>query len=92
MTEDDKVKMCGGCRNDFYNGKNPMSVKRCWSLNTAKPVVRFKIGTWTQPTQPGAFMEMNVLDCYHKDGAHFYEKLPDFAQNPILLNKDKDNE
>lgn len=29
---------CMGCRDDFYNGHNPMGVKECWGFNTARVV------------------------------------------------------
>lgn len=79
------VKHCGGCRDDFYNGKNPYSTKQCWSLKTARIVTRWRIGTWTQPTQPGAFTEVKVPNCYHAQGASFYEKLPAHAIDPVRL-------
>ncbi len=74
---------CGGCRNNFYNGNNgDLGVKQCWSVGKATVVVRFKIGTWTMPTAPGAFAKVRVPDCYHADGSHFYEKLPSNAKKP----------
>ena len=50
---------CVGCDNDFYNGKNPLGVKRCWMLENAKPVTRYRIGWWTPPTAPGAFTKVH---------------------------------
>lgn len=73
-------KHCIGCRDDFYNDKNPMGVKKCWGLKTAKMVTRFRIGTWTQPTQPYAFTKCKVPSCFHRDGEHYYEKLPSFVK------------
>jgi len=80
MKEVEKLKHCLGCRDDFYNDKNPMGVKRCWGLKTAKMVTRFRIGTWTQPTQPYAFTTVRQFQCFHQDGQHYYEKLPDFVK------------
>ncbi len=80
-TERQKMQMCGGCRDDFYNGKNPLGVQRCWGLKTAKKVIRYRIGTWTAPTEPGAFTKVTTLSCYHAKGEHYYEKLPSFV-NP----------
>lgn len=76
---------CGGCRDDFYNDHNPLGVKECWSLKTAKMVTRWKIGTWTQPTQPGAFMEVKVPNCYRQSGSSFQDRLPSCAIDPIRL-------
>lgn len=34
---------CIGCRDDFYNGKNPLGVSECWSFKGAKLVKRIRI-------------------------------------------------
>jgi hypothetical protein len=65
MTKADKLKMCRGCRNDFYNGNNSCGVKECWSLGSAKVVMRKEVHIdqrppWTQPAS-------KFLDCYHAD-------------------------
>lgn len=71
---------CQGCEDNFYNGNNPLGVKQCWMLKSAKLVTRFKTGTWTQPTEKGAFTEVMVPNCYHAKGQHFYDRLPDFVK------------
>lgn len=86
MTESEKMRHCGGCRDDFYNGKNPMGVQRCWGLKTAKLVTRYRIGTWTRPDQPGAFTKVKCLNCFHAKGEHYYEKLPDFVKQKDVVN------
>lgn len=73
-------KHCLGCEDDFYNGKNPMGVKQCWGLKTAKILTRYEIDTWTTPTQRGAFSEVKKPNCYHAKGQHYYEKLPSFVK------------
>lgn len=80
MKEADKLKHCRGCRDDFYNDKNPYGVKRCWGLATAEIVTRYRIGTWTQPTQSGAFTKVRVFNCFHQQGQHFYKQLPSFVK------------
>src|ERR1043166_2205618 len=80
MTEAEKLKHCRGCRDNFYNGNNPMGVQRCWMLKTAKMVKRYRIGTWTVPTEPGAFTEVKGLSCFHRDGEHYNEKLPELRE------------
>lgn len=80
MTEAEKMKHCHGCRDDFYNDKNPLGVKKCWGLKTAKMVKGFQIGTWTVPTEKGAFRHVKQLNCWHAQGVHFYDKLPSFVQ------------
>jgi hypothetical protein len=72
----DKLAMCAGCRNDFYNDKNPLGVKRCWSLESATPVIRYRTGFWTVPSTPDAFARVEVLDCYHTEGLSFQKELP----------------
>lgn len=80
MTESDKLNLCVGCRNDFYNGKNKIGVKRCWSLKDAKVVTRYKLGWWTRPDEPGAFQEVTTLTCHHAPGQYaHYEQLPPYA-------------
>jgi hypothetical protein len=86
LSESQKLQMCNGCRDDFYNGKNPMGVQRCWGLKTAKKVTRYRIGTWTAPTEPGAFTQVTTLSCYHAQGCAYYEKLPSFV-NPKDVRK-----
>jgi len=74
MTENQKLKHCAGCRDDFYNGKNSLGVKQCWALKSAELVTRYSIGTWTRPTEPSAFTKVRVLNCYHAKGVHFLAK------------------
>lgn len=74
------LRHCRGCRDDFYNDKNPLGVQRCWLLHDAKLVTRYRIGTWTEPGKPGAFTEVTVPNCYHADWQHFYEQLPSFVR------------
>lgn len=72
--------LCLGCRDNFYNGNNPMGVKQCWMFPKAKVVVRYKIGWWTKPTQPGAYEKVETLNCHHATGKYaLHEKLPSFA-------------
>lgn len=81
------IDKCHGCRNDFYNGKNPLGVKRCWSAEKGKMVTRYRIGTWTQPGSPGAFTEVRVPDCYHQTGQHFYKQVPDFVKADDIVRR-----
>ncbi len=68
LTKDQKRKRyCGGCRDDFYNGKNPLGIEECWCLKTAKVVWRkivplSQVPPWTQKP-------VRVLDCYMPDRA-----------------------
>ena len=60
-------ELCLGCDNDFYNGKNDVDVKECWSLKTAKIVKRITIGHWEEPPYLNK-KKISVPDCYHKRG------------------------
>lgn len=84
-TDETKLTRCGGCRDNFYNGKNPLNAKRCWSFKDAKQVIRWRLGTWSTPVTPGAFLEVETNDCHRGDGYHHYEKLPPHAIDPIRL-------
>jgi len=66
MTEQEKLKHCSGCRNDFYNDKNPMGIKRCWSLDTAELVLKKEVSMSQVP--PWTQKPKQVLSCYHRDG------------------------
>jgi hypothetical protein len=37
------VKHCAGCRDDFYNGNNPLGVSECWSRKDAKLEARYEL-------------------------------------------------
>lgn len=74
-------EQCRGCYDDHYNiAGNSCSGDRCWHAKSGRMVTRYAIGTWTVPTQPKAFREIRVPSCYHRDGEHYYEKLPDFVR------------
>lgn len=64
MSEEQKLKLCQGCENDFYNDKNPLGVKRCWSLEGAVLVhKRFvhvdQVPPWNQAPEA-------TLDCHRR--------------------------
>lgn len=83
-----KIEACSGCRDDFYNGSRGMN-GRCWHAKTGHMVTRYRIGTWTTPTTPRAFAEVRVPSCYHQQGAHFYDRLPDFVKRADVVRKQK---
>ena len=66
MNEAEKLKLCVGCEQDFYNDKNPMGVKRCWHLATAKLVRRVRVGLWQRP--PWNQEPVRVFHCRHERG------------------------
>lgn len=75
-----KKRHCRGCRNDFYNGRENINGRDCWSLKTAKLVTRYEIHRDSLPTVPGAFKKVRVHDCYHAPPMFYFEKLPNFVK------------
>lgn len=58
-------KHCHGCRDDFYNGNNPMGVKVCWCLADAKLVPRVIVHIDQRP--PWTQKPKALPDCYSMD-------------------------
>lgn len=83
MSGPDKKQYCRGCRDDYYNQPGNSTSGECWALKTARVVTRYRIGWWTRPTEPGAFTEVQTLDCHYATGRYaHYDKLPSFAVRP----------
>lgn len=81
MSTEEKLKLCSGCRDDYYNHDGNSDTGRCWLFNRAQVVTRYRIGWWTQPTQPGAFTKVTTLSCHNAPGRYAqYEQLPSYAQ------------
>ena len=62
-----KKENCIGCENDFYNGKNNLGVKECWSFEDAKIVPKIMIGHWENPP----YKDKKIIkrpNCYHERG------------------------
>ena len=77
MNKSDKLKLCSGCRQNFYNGNNGMGIKECWSLKSARKVRRWRIGWWTPMTSKDGFIPVTTLSCHVETGtAAFMERLP----------------
>jgi len=72
ITNKEKLEMCVGCEDNFYNGNNPYGVSRCWHFTDAKVKMRKQVGMndvppWThQPV-------IKTLSCYHKKGYVFVD-------------------
>ncbi len=82
------IEPCEGCRDDFYNAKNGIGVKRCWKLESARIETRWKHGWWEDPTTPGAFVEVKTYSCHHEPGRFAFSKeLPSFAVDPVRIGK-----
>ncbi len=70
MTKAEKRKMCHGCRDEFYHaGNNPLGVKECWNLRTAKVVERVRVHRDECP--PYRQAPIKVLSCYHRPPWYF---------------------
>ena len=70
---------CIGCKDDFYNGKNPMGVKECWMLKDATVITRYAIGTW-MPTVRGSFTKVKKPQCYRAKGTVYMNTLPEHCR------------
>lgn len=58
---------CDGCRDDFYNDKNPYGVKECWLLKDGKREKRLLIPISLAP--PYKHIKPQMLPtCYKADG------------------------
>jgi len=73
------TKHCSGCRNNFYNGNNPLGVKVCWSLKDAKMVTRFRLDINTPMNIRSAYEKRQVPDCYSQQGYVHIKQIPDYA-------------
>ncbi len=84
LTKQEKGEHCSGCQDNFYNGNNPLKVKECWCLKTAKLVKRYRIWWWTPMDKASNFTEVKVLSCYNDlENGHGYaylEKIPSHLQ------------
>jgi hypothetical protein len=76
MTKTEKLKLCVGCRDNFYNGNNELGVSECWLLKTAKPVTRYRLGYWTRPSSRKDFEKVGTLDCHRPPGYVHMKELP----------------
>lgn len=79
---------CLGCNDDFYNQPgNAGSGDRCWSAESGVMKTRYRIGTWTAPTERKAFAEEQRPSCYRVKGAALYDKLPDFVKAEDVVRR-----
>ncbi len=66
MNKSEKLEYCIGCHCDFYNGKNDMNIKECWSLDKTKLVLKKRVSINQVP--PWKQQPIKVLNCYREDG------------------------
>ncbi len=49
-------KHCRGCKDNFYNGNNPLGVSQCWSFDPNKKLVtRFVLSVDAPMNQRGCY-------------------------------------
>jgi hypothetical protein len=72
MTKQEKLKMCVGCKDNFYNGNNDLGIKECWSLSSAKKVLKRRVGIWERP--PWTNEPESILSCKTEKGYVFVGK------------------
>lgn len=62
------TKHCDGCQDDFYNGKNPYGVQKCWHAEKATMVNRILVPIWMPP--PYTRLPIKKMpNCYKAKGA-----------------------
>jgi hypothetical protein len=66
VSNTDKLKMCAGCSENFYNGNNDIGISRCWNLDSAKVVKKVRVGINERPPWTGP--EVKVLSCRRERG------------------------
>jgi len=66
FSETDRLKYCACCDDNFYNGNNPINVKRCWCLESAKLVLKKEVSTDQRP--PWTQEPKMVFSCFHRSG------------------------
>jgi hypothetical protein len=76
MTNEEKKQYCHGCRENYYNQSGNSSCGHCWMLDNSKVVTRYRIGWWTQPTQPGAYTKVTTLNCHNSPGNYALHEEP----------------
>ena len=64
-------KHCVGCRDNFYNGNNPMGVKECWMLKDAKLIWKKEVHIDQMP--PWKQKAKRLPSCFHRE-RHVYVK------------------
>ena len=65
MDEEMDKKHCAGCRDDFYNGKNPYGIEECWCFKSAKLELRKLVHKDQQPEPEWRDVPFERLpDCY----------------------------
>lgn len=71
MKKWEKIALCQGCRDNFYNGNNELGVRECWSLSDARIAwLRFVHRDERPRGDPPTFLHVvpeRTLACHHRD-------------------------
>lgn len=59
-------KLCSGCKDNFYNGNNPLGVEECWSFENAQVVKKKFVPMSQRP--PWNMPAVTTLSCHRKTG------------------------
>lgn len=69
MNAEQKKQLCDGCHYSFYNRPGNSTTGQCWSLASAEPVMRTRIGVWQNP--PYQWQPQQTLSCHEPDGSRW---------------------
>jgi hypothetical protein len=69
---EDKLRHCEGCNDDFYNGHNNLGIQRCWHLDKAKLLIKKEVSIHAIP--PWTNEPREVLSCYTRPGFIYVDK------------------
>jgi len=64
MTEQQKLKHCAGCHDDFHNHGGNSTTGRCWSLPDMKLELRKEVSIDQRP--PWTQKAKRIPNCYHR--------------------------
>jgi len=65
------AKYCLGCRDDFYNGKNPLGITECWRRKNARLV--WRVAVHVDQGAPQRQKKRRYPDCYAQDNYVFLD-------------------
>jgi len=89
MSDQEKEKYCRGCRNDYYNHREQPGFDgstKCWSLEDAEVVQRYRIGWWTPQDSARNYTRVTTLSCHHAPGQFaFMKELPEHLRHQKQL-------
>ena len=73
-------QLCSGCRDNFYNGNNPIGVRECWMYKSATIKTRYRLSVHTPMDQKSGYVKTTGLKCFNEKGYVFLDKIPHYAK------------